>query len=411
MILNKLKEIDPSKECLNFLYNRILADNYRGLQLSQHNRYTFEQAVGMLETLYELVGSSRMKIRTTDLSKRPHNTPDEAVYAKYTSLVNKKYGKSTQDSIRKNLFVDFHRMGLINRYNAKGQSLGAYENGAKHYVSISSLGIELIKAESLLIKRMIFSRCLDNLLKGMATDMLDVLGELDSISLDEYTFFISFTRQQLNGTIYSLDTLIEYVKEYRSLSRFQKNAVIQIVQDYCNPGSFAGDKTDKRDYHNWRNEGQQTFMLLGMTAYFEHDQRNEALHFMVRQGAVFSSQADIVKLKRSLLEKHQYLKEHDISKRLGFEFHHIVPLLWAKSAMQFFLLDKWQNMIYIDGYSHAKITQSGNKHIRLSFSDKDVLLYDTYDDEVNLTYDKNILYSLNKKQVMLETNTNLINSF
>jgi len=412
MALVDILSVDPSKECLKFLHERILSNNYRGLQLSQHNRYTMEQVVGMLKILYDLVGTSRMKLRTTDLSKRPFNTADEYTYAEYTNLVNQKYGKSTQDSIRKNLFVDFHRMGLIDRHDINGNVLDPYANGAKHYASITKLGLEIIdETKTALERHMIFSRCLDNILKGMATDMLDVLGEIDDISLDEYTFFVSFARQELNGKNYNLETLIDYTKEYRALSRFQKNAVVDIVQNYCNPKNFIGDKTAKRDYHNWKNEGQQVFALLGMTAYFEYDQRSSKLQFMVKQGSVFTTQADITKLKRSLLEKHQYLSEHKLRRKLGYELHHVVPLLWAKSAIQFFILDKWQNMIYIDGFSHAKITQSGNKHVRLAFSDKDILLSDMYDDEIKLIRNDNILYSLDKKEIMLSTNEELLESF
>ncbi len=38
-ILLEITQIDPSKECLKFLANRIKSSDYRGLHLSQHNRY------------------------------------------------------------------------------------------------------------------------------------------------------------------------------------------------------------------------------------------------------------------------------------------------------------------------------------------------------------------------------------
>lgn len=75
MDIDTLLTVDPSKDCLRFLHDRILADNYRGIQLSQHNRYTYEQVVGMLEIFFELAGDGRMEIRTTDLSKRPYIYP------------------------------------------------------------------------------------------------------------------------------------------------------------------------------------------------------------------------------------------------------------------------------------------------------------------------------------------------
>ena len=40
-ILDKLKQLDPSKKALFFLAERLQNDNYRGIQLSQHNRYGF----------------------------------------------------------------------------------------------------------------------------------------------------------------------------------------------------------------------------------------------------------------------------------------------------------------------------------------------------------------------------------
>ena len=120
-LFNQLTSIDPSKECLKFLAKRILSNNYRGVQLSQHNRYDVNIISTMLVEMYNIVGINKMRIRTTDLSKRPHNTPDEYIYANYVNVLMNKIGRCTQDSVRKNLFVDLHRMGLINRYDKNNQ--------------------------------------------------------------------------------------------------------------------------------------------------------------------------------------------------------------------------------------------------------------------------------------------------
>ncbi|GAA9924024.1 hypothetical protein VN0847_01970 [Helicobacter pylori] len=42
-ILLEITQLDPSKECLKFLANRIKSSDYRGLHLSQHNRYDQNQ--------------------------------------------------------------------------------------------------------------------------------------------------------------------------------------------------------------------------------------------------------------------------------------------------------------------------------------------------------------------------------
>ena len=413
-MLEKIKTIDPSKKCLSFLYERVLSDNYRGKQISQHNRYTFDQVVGMLKIFYDLAGSSKMVIRTTDLSKRPYNEPDELLYAEYTNLVNLKFGKSTQDSIRKNLFVDFHRMGLINRYGIDGSILGPYERRPVKKVSLTKTALELIDTEATYLQKyMVFSRCLDNILLGLVTDLFDVIAEIDYINLYEYTFFISFARLSLNGVYYSLEDMIDYAKEFRSMSRYQKNAVVDIVQTYCDPNSFVGDKRQKRDFHNWINETQQIFTLLDMTAYYDYNPHLTRIELMVKSGYVFSDQADVAKLKRSISEKKEYFNKHSVRKTIGFELHHVVPLLWAKTTTEFFILDRWQNMLYIDGGTHSVITQNGNKHVKVKFfkANNDIRLYDYTGQMITLKHLSNVLYSPTTNKLMYKTNRELLASF
>ncbi|BCD50101.1 hypothetical protein [Helicobacter suis] len=59
-----------------YLFQRIQKDTYRGLHLSQHNRYTKEVIIAILRVLKETLENnkiSHLRIRTTDLSKRPTN--------------------------------------------------------------------------------------------------------------------------------------------------------------------------------------------------------------------------------------------------------------------------------------------------------------------------------------------------
>ncbi len=111
-ILQEISQIDPSKECLKFLVKRLQSKDYRGIQISQHNRYTKKEILVILQEIYALVGSNLMQIRTTDLSKRPQNVGGEELYAQLTHNISLKLSRCTQDSLRKNIFVDMHRMGL-----------------------------------------------------------------------------------------------------------------------------------------------------------------------------------------------------------------------------------------------------------------------------------------------------------
>ena len=147
-IKENLIMVDPSKECLKFLADRILDDGYRGIQISQHNRYNVDDVIVMLEEFYNLVGMNKMIIRNKDISLRPENTPDEIVYSNYTNNVVKRMGRGTQDTIRKNHFVDFHRMGFIERFDANSDRTDPYSKKQIKYVSLTEQGENLIKSKN-----------------------------------------------------------------------------------------------------------------------------------------------------------------------------------------------------------------------------------------------------------------------
>ncbi len=75
--LKQILQIDSSKNCLKFLVDRLQSVNYRGIQISQHNRYTKDRILIILEEIYNLCSENLMQIRTTDLSKRPCNIEGE----------------------------------------------------------------------------------------------------------------------------------------------------------------------------------------------------------------------------------------------------------------------------------------------------------------------------------------------
>ncbi|WRD09791.1 hypothetical protein E5K85_06640 [Helicobacter pylori] len=121
------------------------------------------------------------------------------------------------------------------------------------------------------------------------------------------------------------------------------------------------------------------------------------------------------KLKRSIKEKALYFEKHGVKKEKGFELHHIdiVPLCLARSIEEFDLLDKWENLIYIDAFNHAKISQTQNKHICLYFKNCDVILSKDLKEEqesLYLTYIENVLYKLDLQNAMLKYNKDLLHS-
>ncbi|GAA9670596.1 type IIS restriction endonuclease subunit R [Helicobacter pylori] len=406
-ILLEITQLDPSKECLKFLANRIQSIYYRGIHLSQHNRYTKKEIKIIIQAIFDGVGEELLQIRTSDISKRPSNIEGEEVYAKVVDNINKQLERTTQDSLRKNLFVDMHRMGLIERYNKNKEPTNPYNiRSYIKYVSLTPLALEFLNATDLLQENFCYTQALENLLQGFGAECREIMIELDSeyLYIEEMMFFVTF----LNIEKFTRSKIIEYVREYRGLSRIQKVKLKELVQDYCNPNHFNGNKLEKRDYHNWKNETNQIFTLLEQSVFFERDKNKLTLRTLDGQ----NKQND-KKLKRSIKEKALYFEKHGVKKEKGFELHHIVPLCLARSIEEFDLLDKWENLIYIDAFNHAKISQTQNKHICLYFKNCDAILSKGFKEEqesLYLTYIENVLYKLDLQNAMLEYNKDLLYS-
>ena len=128
--MKKINNISAGNIALNFVEKRILENSYRGMHFSQHNRFNFDDTQTILEIIDKIAPNKGLiKIRTTDLSKRPSNYDDETDYAKMCDEIKLKIKKGTQDALRKNIFVDFHRMGLNERYDKNKNKLLPFKKG------------------------------------------------------------------------------------------------------------------------------------------------------------------------------------------------------------------------------------------------------------------------------------------
>jgi hypothetical protein len=401
--------VSSQNMALIFLNNRVRNNKYRGAHYSQHNRYDLDRIEKILFLLNKFSPNLKLlKIRTSDISKRPQNTADEADYAAFCDEAKLHCGIGTQDAMRKNIFVDLHRMGLIDRYKNDGEKLGPYQRGQVNFVSLSRSGLNFVNAKDLLEKYFIFTKSIDALLNGAINILLDLLRDEDfnliSISIYEYLFFISAIELNNDECDFSLsrDNAVDLIKSYRTLTGIQRQAIIETLKVEMNPNNFSGDKTDKRDFHNWINEAQQVFMLLNQTVYFEV----QGVKLVLKTGrdSVFEQEN---RLNRSLSEKFEYFRNHNVEKTKGFELHHVVPLAWSENVQHFKLLDNWNNMVYIDAFSHAKITQNNNKNVNMTFVGQDMKLNDYNDNEVYLADKTNILYAHKHRQNLLDYNERL----
>lgn len=406
MIVSKISQNNNS---LLFIDKRIKDEKYRGNKSSQHNRYTMDQIVGILELLDKHAPSGDlMHIRTADLKKRPENTPEEYIYASFCNDAKKNVGIGTQDAMRKNLFVDMHRMGFIERYDSNKIPTNPYSKQTVKYVSITQQGVKLITSKTILDKYFIFSKGIDKLLGGFINILLEIFRNenynIDKISIDEYMFFVSAVATDTNFNL-STDEAVELIKEYRNLSSVQRKSVKEILKIQLNPNNYKGSKTEKRDFHNWRNRVMQIYYLLNQTVYFEV--RGEQL--VLKEGKN-SLKEEMGKIDRSLSQKFEYFSKHNIKKTSGFELHHVVPLSWSESIHHFKMLDVWQNMVYIDAFSHAKITQNGNRNVIMNVDSQNIILSDYLKNDVYLKFQENILYKTENQDVIYKYNKEMLNT-
>jgi hypothetical protein len=109
---------DFNNKATDYLIGRLKSTKYRGHHLVQHYRYNFDVISDILKILNKYSpNKTLLKIRTKDLKKHQTNLPEWKDYALFCNELYDKIKKGSQDSIRKILFVDLERMGLIRKYN------------------------------------------------------------------------------------------------------------------------------------------------------------------------------------------------------------------------------------------------------------------------------------------------------
>ncbi|MDR0955498.1 MAG: hypothetical protein LBM73_00035 [Candidatus Nomurabacteria bacterium] len=405
-----VSQIQPGNAALAFIDRRLLDDKYRGSESSEHNRYDMNEIYQTLSLLNKFAPRrALMKIRDTDLSKRPVNRPDEIPYARFCEAVKMAVGKGTQDSIRKNIFVDLHRMDLIERHDENRRKLSAFGGGSVKYVSLSPDGLKFIES-NLLDRAFVFSRALDKLLGGYIELSLDILRNgnygIGQISKWEFMFFVSAVGTDTTFNI-TVGQCVDLIKSYRLLAPTQRRAVIETLKQKLQPQLFIGDKTRQRDWHNWQNKIDQVYHLFRQTPYFEiSGSQNEILQLSARKITTESGE-QFEFGRRSSAEKLAYHLNHKVNQIPGFELHHVIPLSWSGSPEQYKLIDSWKNMVYIDAFSHAKITQNHNRNIKMSSYGDDLILSDYNDGRIYLVNRKNLAYDIRNQPTMLAYNEEL----
>ncbi|WP_066388881.1 hypothetical protein [Helicobacter himalayensis] len=403
---NKLIGINPALDCLKFLYHRVLRDDYRGTHKLQHYRWDLDYIKIVLK---HLPNNDFLLHTQGDIHDNYIYSDEEQRFCEYLSKVNKdllNLGKSITDmGMRKIIFVNLQRMGLIDRFNTKKELCDISRKYQYRYVKITQRGLDFINSRDIFEEQKHLGIALDFVFDGVVQDILDILNSLQPkhISVSEMMFFVTYLGKEYQPDILTKDKIVEFINEFRSLKARAK-VVEDVVSEFCSPSNFKGNKTDKRDFHNWRNETQSMFDSLDLMSLFEYDRTKQRLLLKAHING------EDITFKRSILIKEEYFRQHEVQKDLCFELHHIVPFYYAKDIDALKAIDNWQNLIYIDAKSHRifSLDKSAKKAIRLSFKDFDAVLDNFIGDEILLKYTDNIKYKVELQQRLIKYNQSLL---
>ncbi|WP_104721295.1 hypothetical protein [Helicobacter mesocricetorum] len=403
---DKLIGINPALDCLKFLYHRVLRNDYRGTHKLQHYRWSAEYIKIVLKHLPQ----DDLLLHTQgDIRDNYRYGDEEQDFCKYLKNVNRdllNLGKSITDmGMRKIIFVNLQRMGFIDRFNKRKELCDIDKKSRYRYVKISQKGLDFIHSRDIFEVQRILGIALDFVFDGVVQDVLDILNALKPqyISVSEMMFFVTYLGKEYQDSILTKDKIVEFINEFRSLKSRAK-VVEDVINEFCLPENFMGNKTNKRDFHNWRNETQSMFDSFDLMSLFEYDTEKQRLLLKA------NINGQEITFKRSSLIKTEYFEQHGVQKDVRFELHHIVPFYYAKDIDALKAIDNWQNLIYIDANSHKilSLDKSAKKAIRLNFKDSDAILDNLVGDKIVLKYVDNIKYKVELRQRLIKYNQSLL---
>ncbi len=300
-ILDEILSIKENNLFLTYIINRLLDDNYRGWHISQHNRYNLNDIGLILQNIYDVVGTDYFTIPPGDYAKDDELPEYARHYQAIVDRINSGLGRGTINSIKKNFFPDLEKMGFLAREKIKINETGK----TIFHGRLTIRAVEFIEADILIDRYKKFTDAIDRLFGSRISELATMLHLSDymndKISIYEFMFIFSDDNEGIDK--------IKLLDSYRSLRKYEQRKVIKLVKAYANPQNFEGNKTAKRDIHNWKNQAQQIMGLLKTTVYFEVD-NNRFFRLNVGNTGFFHRST-----RRSAIPKRKYFSFHEVEKK------------------------------------------------------------------------------------------------
>jgi len=397
--IDEILSIDEDNSFLQYITNRLRNDNYRGWHVSQHNRYDIDDIKLILQNIHNIVGIDYFAIPPGDYKQDSKLSSD---FQRFQTIVNKIHldmGRVTINSLKKNFFPDLERMEFLWRGKKK---LSKVRKPVLHG-KLTSNAVEFIKAVRLIDRYKKFTDAIDKLFGNKISELTEMIGlsdyRKDVISIYEFMFILSDNNEDLDK--------LEILDSYRSLEKYKRDKVINLIKEYARPENFGGNKTIQRDFHNWKNQAQQIMGLLKTTVYFEVDE-NKFFRLNIGKTGFFEDLPG-----RSNIPKRKYFTFHKVKKRDKFELHHIVPISSARNKEEAKMIDDHLNLIYIHRGKHKAISKDGNRKVVLSIYPKEANFSDLENKKsVKTINDKDALYATEQRKIekIAKYNTGLLQS-
>ena len=398
-ILDQILSLDKTNYFLKYIVNRLTRDDYRGWHISQHNRYDLDDIIDILKIIHNVSGEEYFAILPGDHG-RESTSLGCSQYREIVNKIKKKIGRGTINSIKKNFFPDLNRMGFLERTRLNTDQF----DRATLHGRLRPNAIEFINSKVLIEQRAAYTSGIDKLSEGGISELVEMIYlnyEGDNLfSIYEFMFIFSDKDKYLDK--------IKLLDSYRKLKDKHLN-LKYLIQKYATPDNFKGNKTVRRDFHNWKNQTQQIIRLLVDTVYFEFGEKekkrvdimadpNRSIRLNFSESGYFKKPAN-----RNAIPRREYFNFHQVEKQKHFELHHIVPISLANDRGDAKLIDDKRNLIYIHRSMHKKITENGNRRIKLTIDEKKI----TFSEHEN-TCSVEDIEAINGKDVIYTKEPNIL---
>ncbi len=396
--MNEILSINKDNLFLKYIVKRLCSPEYRGWHISQHNRYDINYIKKILQNIHRVAGLNYFAIPPGDYDRDDTLSVDFQEYQKIVDQTHSEMGRGTINSLKKNFFPDLKKMGLL-EIKIKMSKTGEH---VRHGILTKS-AVEFVEATTLIEEYKKFTDCIDKLFGSKISELAETINlsdyANDIVSIYEFMFIFSDNNSDLDK--------IGLLNSYRSLRKYERSKVIDLVKEYASPDNFKGNKTVLRDFHNWKNQAQQIMSLLKTTVYFAVDQ-NKSFRISTGSTGFFQEPS-----KRSVIPKHEYFTFHQIERKDKFELHHIVPISWARNKNEAKIIDDYRNLIYIHRSQHKQISRNGNRNVVLNINPNEAIFSDIeIKGSVKTTNGKDAFYSReqNKIKKIAKYNARLLQS-